>query len=201
MVSEVETGNAEEGDVRKVTVKIEGLAPYSQSRMHDTAKLDKERPDEYEARTWREKSSYDEQTREVFIPAMAFKQALDSAAQKLGEQIPGRGKRTFTKFFLSDVICDANVPTGVKLDDVKSITINANSTGERGRGKRVKRTFPVIPVWAVTADFTVLDDTVTREVFERTLTTAGMSIGVGRFRPENGGLNGRFRPASFKWHD
>lgn len=185
--------------MRKVTVKIEGLAPYSQSRFHETPKLDKERPDDYELRTWREKCSYDAD-RNVFIPAMAFKQSLDSAAKKLGEQIPGKGKSTFSKFFRSDVICDANVLLGVGVDDMKSVTIHANADGVRGSGKRVKRTFPVVEKWAVTADFTIMDDTVTREVFERTITVAGMSIGVGRFRPEVGGLNGRFRPVKFEWH-
>lgn len=184
--------------MRQVTVEIVGTAPYSQSRMHDTPKLDRERPDDYEKRTWREKCSYDADG-QIYIPAMAFKQALDAAAKKLGEQIPGKGKSTFTKFFRSDVICNTNVPLGVDYKTVESVTINANADGVRGSGKRVKRTFPVIDQWSGTAEFTILDDTVTQDVFERTLIAAGNSIGIGRFRPENGGLNGRFKPVSFRW--
>ena len=36
--------------MRKVKVHIEGIAPYSQSRMHDEPKLDKETADAYEER-------------------------------------------------------------------------------------------------------------------------------------------------------
>ena len=34
-----------------------------------------------------------------------------------------------------------DVPLGVKKDEVQGVTINANSDGVRGSGKRVKRTF------------------------------------------------------------
>lgn len=185
--------------MRQVTVTLESTAPYSQSRMHDAPKLDKERPDDYEARTWREKCTYDENGI-IEIPAMGIKQSLDRAAKVLGEQIPGKGKATFTKFFESAVLCMNNVSIGVHKDEVTSVTINANSDGVRGSGKRVKRTFPQVPSWNGTAEFTILDDTVTQDVFERTLTTAGQIVGVGRFRPEKGGLNGRFRVTSFNWH-
>jgi hypothetical protein len=46
-----------------------------------------------------------------------------------------------------------------------------------------------------------MDDTVTREIFERYFNQAGHFIGVGRFRPENGGMNGRFRATAFHWAD
>lgn len=184
--------------MRQVKVNIESMSPYSQSRMHDAPRLNKETHEDYEKRTWREKANYDDNGI-IFIPAMAFKQALDAAAKKLGEQIPGKGKSTYTKHFVADVICDANVSLGVMKEDVPGVTINANSDGIRGSGKRVKRTFPVIAKWQAMACFTILDDTVTPDVFERTLIASGMGIGIGRFRPEKGGLNGRFRPTNFEW--
>lgn len=184
--------------MRKVTVTIQGLSPYSQSRMHDTPKLDKERPDEYEARTWREKMTTDVNGM-VVIPAMAFKQALPVAARKLGTQIPGRGKSTYTKYFEADVICIADAPIGIHKDDVPSRAINCNSDGVRGSGKRVKRLFPQVSQWATVADFMIFDDTVTEQVFEQVFAAAGMGVGIGRFRPENGGLNGRFKAIQFDW--
>ena len=184
--------------MREVTVQIQGLSPYSQSRMHDAPKLDKETADAYEKRTWREKMTTDAKGM-VVIPAMAFKQALPVAARKMGLQIPGRGKSTYTKFFEADVICTADAPLGIHKDDVGAITINANSDGVRGSGKRVKRTFPQIPEWSTEAHFMIFDDTVTPEVFEQVFRAAGMGVGIGRFRPENGGLNGRFEPTRFEW--
>lgn len=183
-----------------VEVQLESLSPYSQSRMHDTPKLDRERPDDYEQRTWREKCTANNEGI-VCIPAMALKQMLDASAKLLGIQIPGKGKSTFTKHFKAGVICEADVALGVLKDDVEPITINANADGVRGSGKRVKRTFPLIRQWKGSARFAIFDDTVTKEVFERHLTDGGRFVGIGRFRPENGGLYGRFRPTSFKWSE
>ena len=92
--------------MQTVTVEFEGIAPYSQSRKHDAPKLDKETADAQELRTWREKSNYNPKSGEIYIPAMAFKQALDAAAKRLSDQIPGKGKATYTKFFVSDVVND-----------------------------------------------------------------------------------------------
>lgn len=185
--------------MRQVTVTLESTAPYSQSRMHDEPKLDKETHDAYDRRTWREKCTYNDEGI-IEIPAMGIKQSLDRAAKVLGDQIPGKGKATYSKFFTSGVLCTSNVSLGVSKDEVASQTINANADGVRGSGKRVKRTFPVVPSWKGTAEFIILDDTITPEVFERTLRTAGQIVGVGRFRPENGGLNGRFKPTEFNWN-
>ena len=184
-----------------VTVQLESLAPYSQSRKHDTPDLGtKERPDDKEVRTWREKCTVNEHG-EIVIPAMALKQALDAVAKRLGDQIPGKGKSTYTKHFKGGVICQADVPIGWMKETVPSITISANSDGVRGSGKRVNRIFPQVPHWKGTATFAILDDMVTQKVFERHLEEAGRFIGIGRFRPENGGLNGRFRPVKFEYQD
>lgn len=183
-----------------VEVEFVGISPYSQSRMHDAPKLEKETHDAYEQRTWREKCTADEDGN-VFIPAMAFKQALDAVAKRLGDQIPGKGKATYTKHFLGGVICEQDIALGCRKDEAPSITINANSDGIRGSGKRVKRTFPQWPQWKGTARFVVLDDTVTQAVFERHFAEAGRFIGIGRFRPEKGGLNGRWKALGYKWSE
>ena len=189
-----------ENGMRNVTVNIQGQSPYSQSKMHEAEKLPKERPDDYEVRTWREKCTTNKKG-EIVIPAMALKFSLSAAAKKLGMQIPGRGKATYTKYFEADVICLENAPLGVQKEDVDLVRINANSDGVRGSGKRVWRTFPIINEWKTTASFMIMDDTITKDVFEEVFTAAGMGIGIGRFRPEKGGVNGRFVATSFDWAD
>lgn len=184
--------------MRQVTVQVKGLSPYSQSRYHEEPQLDKETKDAYERRTWRSRCTTDD-SGQIVIPAMALKMALPVAARKMGLQIPGRGKSTYTKFFEADVICTGNIPLGVSKDDVPGIELWVNADGVRGSGKRVKRIFPVIHQWAGEADFLITDDTITPEVFEKVFRAAGQGVGIGRFRPENGGLNGRFEPVRFDW--
>ncbi len=185
---------------KMVEVDLVSTAPYSQSRQHGTPELPKEGKDAYEQRTWREKCTTDA-SGIICIPAMGFKQALDDVAKMMSVQIPGKGKATYTKHFKSGVICESDVSIGVHKDDVAPITISANSDGIRGSGKRVPRTFPQVPSWKGTVRFAVLDDTITQDIFEKYVEEAGRFIGVGRFRPQNGGLNGRFKPVAFRWSD
>lgn len=184
--------------MRKVTLTLKSLAPYTQSRQHHTPKLEKEAADAYEARTWLEKTTtYPEG--HICIPAMAFKQCFDRSAKMLGMQIPGRGKSTYTKHFTAGVIVPENLRLATKKDEVTKLTINANADGVRGSGKRVVRHFPQVPSWDGKLTVYILDETITPEVFEKHAREAGMLVGVGQHRPENGGSNGRFSCERFDW--
>jgi hypothetical protein len=191
--------------MRLVKVYVESIpgSPYSQSAKHDTVKLDRESADDYERRTWREKCTTDKNG-QVCVPAMAFKQAIDSASFKLGEKVPGRRGATFKSFFASGFFCNADVPLfnddkPIMKKDVQAVTINAHSTGKPGSGSRVPRTFPIFAKWHGVAEFTILDDIIGEEVFERHVRASGMIVGIGRFRPENRGTHGRFRATKFEW--
>jgi hypothetical protein len=182
---------------------LKSATPYSQSKIPQVPKLEKETADAFEQRTWREKMHANADG-EVYIPAMAFKQAIDKAASMLGIQIPGRGKSTYTKHFLAGCIVEADVALTaegdpIMKDQVSPERIYANADGKRGSGKRVWRIFPTIPKWEGTARFVIFDDAITKEVFERHLIEAGRYVGVGRFRAENGGLYGRFQVEKVKW--
>lgn len=181
-------------------IGLKSITPYSQSRLHESPKFEKEKPDEYEARTWKEKGTFNE-AGEVCIPAMALKMSIDEAVKRLGLQVPGRGKTTYSKFFVAGQICESDVPIGVHKDDVQPIKIWANADGVRGSGKRVKRIFPVYPKWSGTARFAILDESIPKDIFERAVIEAGRLIGIGRFRPEKGGFNGRFAVEKFSWSE
>lgn len=182
----------------RATAHLEGISPYSQSRMHGDEKTEKERHDDYEKRTWREKCHYTD-TGQVFIPPMAFKICLAECAKFISEQIPGKGKATWTKHFEAGVLCMEPVLLDYKKDDLRGETFNMNSDGIRGSGKRVPRTFPVIPEWKAPVNFYVIDSTITEPVFRHHVEQAGKFIGIGRFRPRNGGFYGRFKLNKLEW--
>jgi hypothetical protein len=196
--------NAPKGTPMKIcTAHLRSATPYSASREHGTPKLEKETHDVYDLRTWRERLHVDGDNR-VFIPAMAFKQAVDKAASMLGIQVPGRGKATYTKHFLAGCVVESDVVLTrdgkpVLKDDAQLQRIFANADGKRGSGKRVFRHYPVIPQWEGQARFVLLDEQITKEVFERHLRESGQYVGVGRWRAEVGGMNGRFAVEKFAW--
>lgn len=184
--------------MRTCKVYLESVSPYSQSAMHDTPKLDRESYEDYDNRTWLDHCTTDKDG-VVHIPGMAFKQAIDTAAFKLGIKIPGRRGATFKSFFASGFLCNGDVSIAIHKSKAIKVTINANATGERGSGKRVKRSFPVFPKWKAVAEFTIVDDIITPEIFEQHVKASGAVVGIGRFRAEKGGTNGRFRATKFEW--
>lgn len=186
--------------MRTAIATLKSKSPYSQSRSYDweVPALNRERKDEYETRTWRHKC-HSMPDGKVFIPPMAFKMSLDRAAQMLSLQIPGKGKKTFTAFFLSGVLVVDPVVLPMTKDDVGMDRIYANADGKRGSGKRVWRNFPKIDSWKADVHFQVLADEIGEDVFEQHVEQAGNFVGIGRFRPQNGGFYGRFTVDRIRW--
>lgn len=185
------------------TVKLIGLTPYSQSRQHEEPMLEGEGRDAYDARTWSAKQNIAirDGKATVVIPAHGFHQAMIAAAKYSKRQIPGQGKATWTKKFEAGISLLENPALNVDPATVPCITISANADGVRGSGKRVMRRFPIINEWQTTFDVYILDPIITQDVFREMLEIAGMFVGFGRFRPERGGGNGRFKLADLRWQD
>lgn len=180
---------------------LSSTAPYSQSRSyeHEVEATARETKGDYELRTWRNKC-HSMADGNIFIPPMAFKMAIDTAAKMLGRQIPGKGKSTYTKFFLSGCLVMDPVVLPMTKDDVACDRIFANADGVRGSGKRVWRHFPRIDQWKSEVTFHVIADEIVPEVFEEHLRQAGAFVGIGRFRPQSGGYYGRFNVDKVKWN-
>lgn len=184
--------------MKTAIARLRSLSPYSQSRHYTTEKLDKENAKDYETRTWRDRL-HTTDSGEVFIPPMSFKNCLSEAAKFLAIQIPGKGKSTYTKHFEAGVLVTDALMLGVNKDEVKGEWLFVPSDGIRGSGKRVDKCFPVIHEWSGDVTFHILDETVTKDVFQQVLEQAGRFIGIGRFRPRNNGFYGRFAVDSLKW--
>jgi hypothetical protein len=182
---------------------LASITPYSQSRQHDESKLEGETHEAYDVRTWRNKLSVANRDGRdtVVIPAHGLHQAIAAAAKYSKRQIPGQGKATWTAKFLSGITLFEDPALNIDPATVGVVTISANADGIRGSGKRVPRRFPVIPAWEATFDVFILDPIITQDVFREMVEIAGMFIGIGRFRPEKGGTNGRFKIASLTWED
>jgi len=136
---------------------------------------------------------------------MAFKQGLTTAAFKLGQKPAGRRGATYKGFFESGLLVDSDVriygPDGKALTkaDAQMVCIYANPTGRRGGSSQVVKRFPIFYAWQGTLDLTILDDILQRDVVDQHVRAMGMIGGVGRFRPEKGGVNGRFAVVKFEW--
>jgi hypothetical protein len=183
--------------------KLVSISTLSQSRKHNEPKLnDKEKPDDYEKRTWRHKCHTNEKG-EVIITPIAFKFSIDQAAKMLRMRIPGKGNSEYTKHFKSGIIVTTEVVIAKSRDDLVPGTFLMSVKGVRGNGggSKVERILPQVPKWSGVVDYYVIDETITQDVFEKHLRESGNLVGIGQFRPENGGYCGRFKVESIEWLD
>jgi hypothetical protein len=185
--------------VRTITVKLQGVSPYSQSRHYIRDLEQGESNDDNYRRTWRNHLHVDSRG-VVFIPPNSLKNCLSEAAKFMSIPIPGKNKQTYTKHFEAGVLVTTPASLGVKRDDVQMEALFLPADGRRGGPKRIMKYYPIIPEWETDAEFTILDETVlqtsvkdkSRTVFQEVLDAAGQFIGLGRFRPRNNGYYGRF---------
>jgi hypothetical protein len=181
------------------TVTIRGITSLSQSRRHADPRKEGENPEDYDNRTWRSKLSVENGS--VVLPAHGVHQAIAAAAKYSKRQIPGQGKSTWTAKFMAGIAILEDPRLNIDPETVSSVVISANSDGVRGSGRRVPRRYPMIPEWQTTFEVYILDPIITESVFTEMLTISGMFIGLGRFRPEKGGTNGRFQLVELQWQD
>ena len=182
------------------TTHLKSVSPYSQSRYHNTPKKEKESHNDYENRTWRNKAHVTEDGF-IFIPPMAFKNCLDECAKYLSIQIKGKGRNTYTKHFTAGVLVTDPLVLLIKKDEVKENRLFLPSDGRKGGTTRVPKSFPIIHNWEGDVVWNIFDETITKDVFQYHLKQAGMFIGVGMFRPRNGGYFGRFDVEKFDWQE
>lgn len=191
---------------KTIIARLKSVSPYSQSRLIGDDKLANESPDDYERRCWRSRMHVDSDGL-VYIPPMSFKKALDSAAKYSGLKIPGKGQATYTKHVESGTLIYDPLPVGVRGDQVPGEWLHLDANGKKGKGSsgRVSRCMPRVDHWEGDVTIHVIDEKVLNmhpedksiTVLEKFLRVAGSLIGIGRFRPENGGFYGRFTVESF----
>jgi hypothetical protein len=180
---------------------LESVTPYSQSKNIDKSEhppKNKETPDAYEERTWRNRIHVTPDGH-IEIPCTAFANCIKTAAKRLQLQVPGKGKTLYTRYFEAGITVPDNLVLAAKAEDIIKDRRFVPSDGKPGGGKRVYRNFPLVPSWSGRVTFIILDDMITETVFTQVLNSAGLLVGIGRFRPENRGFYGRFRVKGVEW--
>jgi hypothetical protein len=183
----------------KVSFEIVGVSPLGFSAPIKSARKTGEGHDAYEERTWRERMHVDGDGK-VFIPPNAIKLCLSDCARYLSEAVPGKGKATYTKHFEAGVLVTDPMPLEVKAAEVAGQRQFVPSDGKKGGGKRVWKTFPVLQQWQTNGILYLLDPVLVDkpDKVKEYLGHAGKFIGLGWFRPRNGGYFGRFKVSKFK---
>jgi hypothetical protein len=181
--------------------KLSSEALYQQGKYVQVEKKARETHKDYEERTWRERCHYTPEDEGVYIPAIAFKKCLESSARFNSRQIPGKGKQTYTKHFVSGVAVLQDVPLPITKSTIIPDRQFVPSDGKSGGGKRVEKIFPTVHNWEGEVQFIINDHTITEDVFTDVLEDAGKFIGIGVWRPENSGMNGRFSVDSVDWQE
>jgi hypothetical protein len=186
----------QEDPMKIATVSMHSLSPYSPSKRVGERKP-KEDWRSYEERICKDRVHINAGGH-VFIPPMAFKRSLETAAKFLRKRIPGKDRSEYGKHFIAGVLVPNGLVLKETIEEVNFEWLFLSSRGKRGQTD-VEKCEPFIAEWAGDVQYYILDDTITPEVFEEHLREAGNFIGIGRFRPENGGFYGRYQVQEVKW--
>lgn len=187
--------------MKTVSIALKSVSPYSQSRAIGTPKNPSESGDDFERRTWNERIHCDTDGI-AYIPPMSFKKALDAAARYTGLKIPGGRSATYTKHVESGTFIVDPLRLDIHKDSIPGEWLFLDANGKKGKQSsgRVMRCMPRFDHWEGKITIYVIDEKVLNThperkqitVLEHFMRTAGSLIGIGRFRPENGGFYGRF---------
>jgi hypothetical protein len=186
-------------------VTIRSIAPYSGSRKHNEPEFENESADDYNKRTYLSHLHVNKDG-VVVIPAFAFHRSWIDAASYDGTRIEGQGQKTWAKKIASGAILLDDLPLAafdgapLRPKDFDYIDIFAHVTGKRAPGSRVNRRFPIIHEWQSTFRINILDPILTEARVRKTIEICGLFTGLGRYRPSNGGANGRFVLHDLVWH-
>jgi hypothetical protein len=190
--------------MKLATCKFKSTSPYSQGRYFnktDIPEKPKESHDDYEQRTWRNRCHVTEKGN-IIIPGIQFCNSLKMAAGYLSIKVPGKKGQLYTKHFGAGVLV---VDPGIILPEMKATVpgewVHVPSDGRPGGRVRVPKCFPKIEHWEGTVPFIILDDLITEDIFGQVVKASGDFIGVGRWRPINRGLYGRFKLVNMKWEE
>jgi len=178
--------------MRIATIQIEGLTPYSQSRALQSEKKKEETYDDFDRRIWPEHMHC--VGKDVCVPAVAIIKGMAEAASYLGKggELKKKGASHWGQNFQCGLAVARNPLIGKTADQARPERCYCHADGNRKSGKRVWRTFPIFDEWKATLVIHILDDSIPEEIFEKVLNAFGLFIGIGRYRPENGGYLGRF---------
>lgn len=179
-----------------ITAVLKSTSPISFSAPITTKKNTGEKHDIFENRIWEERL-HRNKDRQILIPAQALKLCLESAARYLSESVPGKGKKTYTRYIEAGLMVEKDLVIGKEFERER---LFVPSDGKKGGGKRVWKNFPLIKEWQADAEIVLFEPVLIDEpgAIHRYLVAAGKFVGLGRWRPERGGLYGRFSVEKFE---
>lgn len=186
--------------MKTAIVTIKGVAPISFSKnvdIEEFPRFDGEGHDDYDARIWKEKAHYEGD--QVVVTGAQFKFALDATAKLLS--IQKKGSSTWTKTFLTGIVCPDNMTIGSTREKLQFVRVHCSVNGIRGGTSRVWRHYPIIHQWGGDMMVYVVNDEIDEQIFVRHLEKVGAINGLGRYRPERGGNLGRFVIENIEWQD
>lgn len=174
--------------MKKVNVKIKGIAPLLQNRFVGEEESVSERTGVVDrSEDWKQALYIDEKIG-IYEPSEHIWGSMIRAASNF--QIPGRGKKTYKDLIKSGLVIEPDkIPLGKKEPD------EIDKRPVVVRGSRIIRQRPMMKEgWKLTFTIGILDEQLPLEAVKRILEYSGQYIGIGDYRPRFG----RFEVTEFE---
>lgn len=208
-------------DLVQSSFMIYGVSPILYNRkdliLEDSPLFKKQRGEDYmvvENRIWKEKAHYlkitcnsnDPEERElknandiIVVPAQWLKMSLVNTQKQSAFPIKPAGARrsndTMKQFFIAGVLFDENI----ELMDAKGKNpITRKDLAQHKcvvtvpKGGSIPCVRPMIQSWSSEIRYTILDKAINKKIIEDCFEYIGIYFGLGDWRPQHGGMFGRF---------
>lgn len=181
-------------NVRTATVYLVATSRYSQNGVVMSKKMPREGNEEFELRTWKERAHIRDRT--MYIPGMQVRQAIIGAAAL--NPMKKQGKQQWKNTLLSGILPIKDIQLDLSYDDIPGEWVYVPSNGKPGGGSRVWKCFPYVDNWEGEVTFGITNRSITSDIFQQYLGEAGLFVGLGRWRPQKGGMYGKFKVKDIK---
>ena len=180
--------------VKRIKIKFKSISPVLFDQYVDTERIEGETPLQFENRTWKDRSHYNEGGN-VIISGFLLKTTLEPAAKLLGKRIGGGKKGMGLSHYIRLIQVEGDIVTNTTRDTVVGRKSFVSSNGKQDGGK-VSRTYPKIQKWegVLTICYPTIADALNEEIVMEHLQVAGEFVGIGHWRPgaPSCGTFGRF---------
>ena len=180
--------------MRNIEVEVTGISPLLQHRYpledsgsQSTVRNKKQKTDDVE------KSLYRLPDGTIYQPSIHFISSMKKAGSRF--QIPGQGKATYRNLIGSGAVLIS--PDAIP-HDKQSFEIDIRPVVIKSTKGRIPRRRPIFKNWSLKFIIEYDEEDISSETIKEILDYAGRRVGVGDFRPENGGPFGRFMVTKFK---
>ena len=178
--------------IKEYEIEVVGVSPLLMNKLSkelndDFKKIERGKKDEWQDENWRRKiyTRKIEGKEVILIPELNLHAMLSEAGRKYRVPPPREVGRTWTYYIKASCIVENPLLLEISEPEPFSIMVNGNPSSAK-KSSKVYTVRPRFEKWGGKFSFKDMSGYMNKEIVDGLLTTAGLFVGLGDWRPQNG---------------